>query len=271
MAATPPRPLSLDQLTVIGARPAELVDIAARAGFAAISPWLGAVRYDALPAAHLRKGDPETAAMAQRLRDTGVTINQADGFGLPDDAPLDAYRDGIALMAEMGARNIVSLVFDSEPERGLDRFCQLDQWAQEAGIGIVLEFTPLSRIAGLPEALDFLRRVDSANAGLLVDLLHLAQSGGTPADLAALPPGLVRGAQLCDGPAQVDFAAYAHNAIMHRLWPGEGELPVADFLRALPGDIVIGVEIPRDEPVSSLTERAEQAMRHSAAALANAA
>lgn len=267
---TPPRPLALDQLTVIGASPVELVDLAADAGFAAISPFLGAVRYDALPAAHLRAGDPETIAMARRLRETGVTLNQADGFGLPPDAPMEAYRDGISLMAEMGARNIVSLLFDDDEARGFDRFCQLDAWARAAGIGVVVEFTPLSRLATLDDALAFLQRVGSDNVGLLVDLLHLAQSGGTPADLARVPGGLIRGAQLCDAPGQVDFATYAHNAVMHRLWPGEGTLPVADFLRALPSDIVIGVEIPRDEPGVSLADRARRAMETSARALANA-
>jgi len=61
------RRLALDQLTVIGARPAELVDLAAGAGFAAISPWLAAVPYDVLPATHLRAGDPETRATNRSL------------------------------------------------------------------------------------------------------------------------------------------------------------------------------------------------------------
>lgn len=261
------RPLALDQLTVIGASPAELVDLAADAGFAAISPWLAAVRYDALPATHLRARDPDTAAMARRLKETGITINQADGFALGDEAPMDAYREGVALMAEMGARNIVALHFDSDMERGFDRFCQLDQWARAAGIGIVLEFTPLSRIATLDAALAFLNRVGSANAGLLVDLLHLAQSGGTPANLTHVPPGLIRGAQLCDAPGLVDFQTYAHNAVMHRLWPGEGALPVTDFIRALPGDIIIGVEIPREEPALDRPGRAARAFEMSAAAI----
>ena len=265
------RPLALDQLTVIGAAPAELVDLAADAGFAAISPWLGAVSYPDLPAAHLRRGDPHTQAMARRLKDSGVTLNQADGFALGDAAPMDAYREGIALMAQLGARNIVALHFDSDFARGFDHFCQLDQWARAEGIGIVLEFTPLSRIATLDAALAFLAAVGSANAGLLVDLLHLAQSGGDPDDLARVPAGLIRGAQLCDAPGTVDFATYARDAVMHRLWPGEGALPVSAFIRALPGDIVIGVEVPRDEPRLDRRGRAATAFARATAALEAAA
>ncbi len=263
--------LALDQLTLIGTRPAEFVDLAARAGFTAISPWLGAVQYPALPAAHLRAGDAETVAMMKRLRDTGVRVIQGDGFGLPSDAPMDAYREGIFLMAEIGASNILSLLFDSDEARGFDRFCQLDAWAKEAGLGIVLEFTPLSRLATLDDALAFIARLGSDNVGLMVDFLHLAQSGGTATDLARVPPGLIRGVQICDGPGVLPQEDYFRAATHHRDWPGEGKLPVTDYLRALPEGVVIGVEVPRDEPGQSLAERAQRAMETGTAALRRAA
>lgn len=267
----PLRPLSLDQLTVVGARPAELVELAARAGFAAISPFIGVVPYEILPAAHLRAGDPETVAMVQRMRETGIVINQADGFAIVDEAPMEAFRESILLMAELGARNIIALHFDSDEERGLDRFCQLDAWAQEAGIGIALEFTRISRIGSLAAALAFLKRVDSANAGILVDLLHLSRAGETPEDLRRVPARLIRGAQLCDAPAILDEAGYQRSSIIHRLWPGEGDLPVTDFIRALPADIIIGMEVPREGPEKTLDERAGRAMETGAVALREAA
>jgi hypothetical protein len=36
------------------------------------------------------------------------------------------------------------------------------------------------------------------NAGKLVDALHLARTGGVPADVLTAPAGLIRSAQLCD-------------------------------------------------------------------------
>jgi hypothetical protein len=37
---------------------------------------------------------------------------------------------------------------------------------------------------------------------------------------------------------------YAEEAMYHRLAPGEGELPLAEMLAALPRDLVVGLEVP---------------------------
>src|SRR5262249_38773299 len=150
------------------------------------------------PAVPLRAGDPDTIEMARRLKDTGVFINNADGFALFDTVSMEELRAGIALMAELRARAIVTLQFDNDASRGFERFCQLRDWAQEAGLRPLLEFTPLSKIASLNAALEFRKRAGETNIALLVD--HLHQSGGTPAQLAAIDPTIIGGAQLCDGP-----------------------------------------------------------------------
>jgi sugar phosphate isomerase/epimerase len=182
--------------------------------------------------------------MAKRLTETGVVINNADGFALYDDVPMEELRTGIALMAEMGARGIVTLQFDSDAARGFDRFCQLRDWAADASLTLLLEFTPLSRIAGLDDALAYRARAGGDNIALLVDLLHLHRSGGTPASLAAIDSALIRGAQICDGPANATPEEYWDQALHERMIPGEGKLPVQAFLAALPVDLVVGLEVP---------------------------
>jgi sugar phosphate isomerase/epimerase len=234
--------ISLDQLTVNGVRPPELVEIAARAGYGAISPFLKGSKI--LPAIPLRAGDPDTIAMARRLKHTGIFINNADGFALFDDVSMQELHAGVALMAEMQARAIVTLQFDSDPARGFDRFCQLREWAQDAGLILLLEFTPLSGVASLADALAYRQRAGQTNIGVLADLFHLHQSGGTPADLAGVDPAILRGAQLCDGPARMDDAEYFNRAMFDRMAPGEGEMPVREFLGVLPPDLIYGVEVP---------------------------
>lgn len=58
---------------------------------------------------------------------------------------------------------------------------------------------------------------------------------------------------------------------MHRLCLGEGQLPVTDFIRMLPDDIIIGVEISRDEPGIDRPARAARAFETPIAALRAAA
>lgn len=238
------RTFSLDQLTVLGVRPAEMVEIAARAGYGAICPFAGIGHGFGLPTVPLRAGDPDTVAMARALRDTGVFINSADGFALYEGVPMDEMRAAVDLMAQLGARHLVTLNFDSDDARAEDNFGQLYQWARAAGLRLLLEFTPLSRIAGLADALAWRERTGAQELGLVVDLLHLNKSGGSPADLAALDPALIGGAQLCDGPLAPTEEEYAEAAVHERMVPGEGELPCRAFLAALPADLVVGVEVP---------------------------
>lgn len=238
------RSLSLDQLTVAGVSPAELVEVAARAGYQAVSPFVCGRDIGDLRVWPLVAGDPETEAMRRKLRDTGIFINIADGFALFEDADMEALRAGIDLMAEMGARGIVTLQFDGDEARGFERFCQLNEWAGEAGLPLLLEFTALSEVGSLTDALAYREKVGSDNIALLVDLFHLNRSGEPVARLADLAPGIVKGAQLCDGTLKQSNAEYLDQAMHARDIPGEGELPVREFLSALPDDLTVGVEVP---------------------------
>jgi sugar phosphate isomerase/epimerase len=94
-------------------------------------------------------------------------------------------------------------------------------------------------------------------AGVLVDPLHLRRSGGSPADVAPLVadhPSRYPYAQLCDGPLTGPEggrpALYAE-AVENRLAAGDGELPLAEMLAALPPGVPLSVETP----VAALAQR----------------
>lgn len=237
------RQWSLDQLTVVGVRPQEYVEIAAEAGYDAISPFVG-IGDSPLFTVPLRAGDPETVAMARTLRETGLRLNQVDGFVVAEAFDRDAIKAALELVTGMGANNGVTLIFDPDSSRAFDRLCWLCETAEDTGIGIVLEFTAISHVPSLAAAVELVNKVGSDNLGLLIDVMHLAQSGESPADIAALPAGLVRGAQLCDAPANLDADTYMRMAMGERMAPGSGELPVSDFLAALPPSIIVGIEAP---------------------------
>ena len=50
--------------------------------------------------------------------------------------------------------------------------------------------------------------------------------------------------QLCDVPMPAQTGDYGEEARHERCCPGEGDLPLAEFLAALPADITIGLEVP---------------------------
>jgi sugar phosphate isomerase/epimerase len=90
------------------------------------------------------------------------------------------------------------------------------------------------------------------NGGLLVDALHLARTGGVPADVLGAPAGLIRSAQLCDAPAArpESEAAIIAEARSGRLLPGEGDLPLRELLWSLSDRTMLSVEVPVTEGAS---------------------
>ena len=233
--------ISLDQLTVIGVSPTQFVDIAADAGYDAVSPFVGGP--GVLASHRLAVGDPETEAMVVRLRDRGLTVNNLDGLMITPGMDWNAYAGLIELALHIGAKRGVTLIFDPDGSRAADSFARATEMARRAGLPLAMEFTEISEIKSLAQAADYIAR-SGERVGILVDLLHLSKAGEGPQDVAGLDPSLFVCAQVCDGAAPSTLDAYQDACMFERQVPGEGEFPVVEFLAALPKDAPIGVEIP---------------------------
>jgi sugar phosphate isomerase/epimerase len=103
---------------------------------------------------------------------------------------------------------------------------------------------------------------------VLIDALHLQRSGGTPADVAALPRRLLPYVQLCDGPfdpVRPPEEVALTEARTGRLFPGDGELPLPDLVAALPSGTDLGVEAPvaalAGQPPAEIARQAYAALR----------
>jgi sugar phosphate isomerase/epimerase len=109
---------------------------------------------------------------------------------------------------------------------------------------------------------------------MCMDALHLFRSGGTLDDLRGIDPRHIGYAQLCDA-ASMQPASYFSEAELvresrgNRRLPGEGVLPLTEFLAALPPGLAISVEAPcEDYAQLSVPERAALAMRTTRGVLA---
>ena len=82
---------------------------------------------------------------------------------------------------------------------------------------------------------------------ICIDPLHLARSGGSPADVKALDAKYFPYAQISDGvldPGEPNPALFGKLGLGTRAMPGEGTLPLRAVLAALPTDIPLSVELP---------------------------
>jgi sugar phosphate isomerase/epimerase len=237
--------LSLSPLTVLDASPADQVTAAATAGF-------DAVGIRVVPAAdekiHPMLGDtPMMRETLARLNDTGLTVLDVELIFLrPEHHPKDA----LAVLDaghRLGARFALTLGYDSDESRLADRFAWLCAEAEQRGIRPGLEFMKYSRVQTLEAAVRIVQRAGHPAGAVLVDALHLQRSGGSPAELAAVPPELLPYGQLCDGPLtpvwpEDDDARIESRTA--RLVPGDGQFPLVELIKALPAGGALSVESP---------------------------
>ena len=178
------------------------------------------------------------------LADHGLRVSLGEGFLiLPGRDIADAEAD-FELMAELGAERLNACAMEPNAARNLDQFATFAAMAHARGLPVTVEFMPGTPVGSLGVALAFVTASGASNAGVLVDAMHLFCSGGTVEELATAAPGLITYAQLCDAKQASFYETYFQDARNNRLVPGEGVLPLAEFVRALPAACPIGLEVP---------------------------
>lgn len=246
LAGGPP-PLGIAHFSVIEVPPCELVELAARVGFAAIGLRLHPA-FPGAPSYEIPPGSPEMREIRRRLDGMGVAVHDIE-FVTLDAAFVPARLTAMLESArELGARRLSVCGDDPDRSRLVASFASLCDLAAAFGMGVDLECMAWREVASLPDAVRVVQAAGRPNGGVLVDALHLARTGGAPGDLHDVPPALIRSAQLCDAPAQrpPSMEAIVREARSGRLPPGEGALPLRALLAALPEHAAIGVEVPMD-------------------------
>jgi sugar phosphate isomerase/epimerase len=179
-----------------------------------------------------------------RLDATGVTLFDAATCRLEPDSCPDDFRALVETAAYLGARGVDVNGNDPDQSRLTDQFAALCALCAEHGLVVGIEFMMSTQVKTLGDALALIERSGAGNAAVTVDALHLARSGGSPADVAALDSAQIAYVQLCDGLAEPPDGGYAREAATGRLLPGDGDLPVRALVEAVGPDVMLGVEAP---------------------------
>jgi sugar phosphate isomerase/epimerase len=242
--------LGLEFISTLGVNPVDAVRLASELGVHRVgmapSP-IAANPHDFAPWG-MRTDPALVRATKAAARDHGVEIALGEGFIImPGSAMTDAER-AIDIMTELGAPVLNTCSVEQDRARALDEFARFAELAAARGLVACLEFLPLIWPRTIAEALDFVTASGAPNARLLLDAMHVYRSGGTTDAVASLDQAMIGYVQLCDAPLNgVDPLVgpdYGTEARDNRLCPGEGDLPLADFLAALPDGVTIGLEVP---------------------------
>jgi sugar phosphate isomerase/epimerase len=271
--STPRRQISLAHLTVLDTEPPELVTVAAAAGFRAVGIRLTAPPSVGVPPYDMMRDGPLLRETLRRLADTGVSVLDTEFLRFEPDVPVGIPEGFLEVSARLGAKHVLVMSAEPDEARTLERFCDLCDRAAAYGLHVNLEFAIYTGVRTLAQAARVVAGSARPNASVLVDALHFSRSGGIPAHVAAADPSLFRYAQICDAsadvPASDDAPALIREARTGRLLPGEGALPLAELVAALPAAAPLAVEAPcRATAGLPALERAARAHRALSALLA---
>lgn len=238
--------IAIEFISALGLPPVEFVELAADLGCRHIGMALEPIvaHSKAYPMWSLRKDAGLRRDTIATMRRRGVSVSLGEGFlARPNQDIRDASSD-LDMMCELGAKQVNIVSVDPDLGRAFDQCAIFAELAGARGLAATLEFMPGLPIGDLESAAAAVRYCERPNFRILIDAMHFFRSGSDAAQLAALDPDQIGYVQLCDVPLISRHATYSEEARAARLPPGEGELPLLDFLAALPADLLVGLEVP---------------------------
>lgn len=236
--------LCLDFLTALEASPAELATIASRNQVPYIS-LLVRPGSEYHPDHRLIGDTAERRAARRACDDLGVGVDMIECFRLSPEVVVDEFEPALESGAALGAKRINILAPDEDAGRLRDNLGRVCEMAARHGLEVVCEVSRRQHFKRLGEAEAFLSGLGAGAPRILLDTLHFCRFGGMPDEVQRHRSWIGR-VQLADGPAGVPAEEQWAEAIGERLPPGRGAFPLAEIVGAVPGEVVIGIEVPMD-------------------------
>lgn len=203
-----------------------------------------------------------TPADVKRMcQDLGLSIITYQPFrdfeGMPPDKRervLQRAERKLDTMAELGC-DLLMVCSNVSPDSlgGIDRaaadLAELGERAAKRGMRVGFEALSWGRhINDYRDAWEAVRRAGRDNVGLVLDSFHILARETELASIRAIPRDRIALVQMADAPRlDMDYLNWSRH---YRSFPGQGELPIADFMDALQAtgyDGLLSLEIFNDE------------------------
>jgi sugar phosphate isomerase/epimerase len=247
--------LGIEFISAMGMPPDDMVRLASKleVSSVSISPQPITDNPHRFPAWDLTAEPALVRGVKAALAQCGVRIGQAEGFLIMPGMEATASEPWFDIAAELGAPAINACALEPDRQRSLDQFATLAAMAGARGMTAMVEFMPMMvDPANLAQALKFVGDSGADNGRVMLDSMHFYRSGSQTAELAASDLPRIGYIQLCDVPMpqkggespEEMMQAYGEEARHNRLCPGDGDLPLGEFLAALPRELTVGLELP---------------------------
>jgi sugar phosphate isomerase/epimerase len=215
----------------------EVVEIAAKAGYQALEPWIFELDQFVKQGGSLKE-------LGQRIRDRGLTVESAIGFSewVVDAAErrskgLEDMRRSMSMVQQLGGKRIAAPPAGATASPGVDPFKVAERYRAVLELSDQMGVVPQVEIWGPSHTL---RRLSEAalaavesghpKACILADVYHLYKGGSDPRGLGLLNGRALQVIHFNDYPAQPRREAITD---AQRVYPGDGVAPLRDILRTL--------------------------------------
>ena len=209
------------------------VDVAGKAGYNAIEPWLGKLN-------DYKKKGGSLKDLRKRIEDHGLTVESAIGFArwiVDDDAQrakgLEEARRDMDLLAQLGAKRIAAPPAGArstvDPMAAAKRYRKLLEIGDEIGVVPQIEMWGGNPSIGrVSTAIYIAIEAGHPSACFLGDVYHTYKGGSDFAGLKMLGPQALQHFHWNDYPADPPLDKIGDQ---HRVFPGDGIAPIADITR----------------------------------------
>ena len=260
------RTYSLAFLTVSELDPVSAIYCAAENGYDAVG--LRLMKASLIePDYPLLYDDTLLAKVLEAKKETGISIGDIELIRLKPDTNVLSFEPFCKRAQILGARHVIVAGDDDNFFRISTNFKMLCELGLSYDLTFNLEPMPWTKVPNIKTALRIIEAVSMPNAGILIDPLHFHRAGDALDDIRSIPSERMNIFQICDAPALFDKteAGLIHTARANRLFPGDGDIKLAEIISCIPQSVVISIEVPNIEMAQyiSVNERVKLALEKS--------
>ena len=236
---------SLVHLTNISCPPPEMIHVAAKAGFDAVSLRTIPMGLPGEKPYDIAK-DPQLLRETRRAsQETGVELHDTENARIAPGIDVASYEPALSAAAELGIHHILSNIWTPDKAFYTEQFAKLCDLAAQYEQTVSVEFVTWASVTNFQQAKELLLASAKKNVGIVVDCLHFYRSRVRLEELDDCPQEWFYYAHLCDceAPIPTDEESLIHTGRAERLYPGEGVIPIREIISHIPG-VLRGVEVP---------------------------
>lgn len=215
----------------------EQVDIASRAGYQAIEPWMRDLQ-------KYKEDGGSMPDLRKRIEDGGLTVESAIGFAtwiVDDDAQRAAGHEtakrDMGLLLELGGKRLAAPPVGATKQTDLNLFAAADRYRQLLEIGDEIGVVPEVELWGFSKSMSRLGElmfvaVESGHpsACVLPDVYHIYKGGSEFTGLGLIHGPSIQVFHMNDYPGDPPRDSIGD---ADRVYPGDGIAPLGDILRML--------------------------------------